>query len=142
MELKSGLSFWQQWNVRYFVFLSFFENLRGVSLSLWSIWGVLNRVRMGLWRAIAWFCLSMLVAFVVFSSPFLHSSTTPCFQGGRKLLNTQQGTALPQGFLSNNQGRRGGEIGGNLGNGAEESAREVPTGPDPLHHHDINPSGP
>ncbi|KAL5765021.1 hypothetical protein ACOSP7_017331 [Xanthoceras sorbifolium] len=93
-----------------------------------------------LWKPLKWVSISVLVFMLVFT-PLLHSFRTR-FHGGTTTMAEGTTTATAKQELEKRWfGNRGGWSKAVDQKSVEDSAREVPTGPDPLHHNH-NPTGP
>ncbi|KAI9195298.1 hypothetical protein LWI28_013625 [Acer negundo] len=100
-----------------------------------------------LWKTLKWVSISVLI-FMMLLTPLVQSSPTRLHGGTTMAEDTATATATAiakqevekSNLVKRWFGKRGGISSADLKKSVQDSAREVPTGPDPLHHND-NPTG-
>ncbi|KAK3205103.1 hypothetical protein Dsin_019149 [Dipteronia sinensis] len=96
-----------------------------------------------LWKALKWVSISVLI-FMMVLTPLVQSSPTRLHGGATITEDTATAIAKQEVEKSNLVkrwfGNKGGFSSADRKKSVQDSAREVPTGPDPLHHND-NPTG-
>ncbi|KAK1588797.1 hypothetical protein Q3G72_027153 [Acer saccharum] len=98
-----------------------------------------------LWKTLKWVSISVLI-FMMVLTPLVQSSPTRLHGGTTMAEDTATATAIAKQEVEKSNlvkrwfGNGGGFSSADLKKSVQDSAREVPTGPDPLHHNN-NPTG-